>query len=161
MLNRKPTDEELRAQFTNALNEISFTPDELLKWMNQRGDYRDASASIRSIQRMMSGETRVSGLMMVVLNVLLRQHRRLKASHPELIWSVNEHNIHVTQVDGWYVYISPQSKGRWLLSCSNGSSREDYSPAFGRWLDSLDEAKNKALMSVEEGKADLADLALF
>ena len=64
---QKPTDEELRFEFNKALEEISFIPGELLSWMSQRGDYRDGSASIRSIQRMTSGATRVSGSMMVLL----------------------------------------------------------------------------------------------
>ncbi len=160
ILGQKPTDEELRAEFIKALEEVSFTSGELLKWMNQRGDYRDSSASIRGIQRMMSGETRVSGLMMVLVNTLVRQHRRLKVQHPNLEWAVNEHGVYTTQVNEWYVYISPQTKGRWLLSCSRGPSRDDYSPPFGRWLNSLEEAQNKALMSVEEGMADIAEIEL-
>lgn len=157
ILGEKQTDEELRALFVKALAEISFTPGELLKWMSLRGDYRDSSASIRGIQRMMAGETRVSGTMMVLVNVLVRQHRRLKSRYPKLIWSITEHGTYTTQVDNWHVYISPQTKGRWLLSCSSGPSRDDYSPPFGRWLDTLEEAQNKALMSVEEGMADLAE----
>lgn len=155
-LGRKPTDEELRLEFNKVLEEISFTPSELLSWMRHRGDYRDSSASIRSIQRMMSGATRVSGTMMVLITSLVRQHRRLKAKYPNLVWTMNEHGMHTAQVDGWYMYISPQTKGRWLLSCSCGPSRDDYSPPYGRWLDTLEEAKNKALMSVEEGMADIA-----
>ena len=158
ILGKKPTDEELRIEFINALEKISFTPSELLKWMSRRGDYRESSASIRGIQRMMSGETRVSGPMMVLVNTLVRQHRRLKARHPNLAWSINEHGTYAAQVDGWHVYIAPQSKDRWLLTCSSGLSREDYSPPFGRWLESLEEAQNKALMSVEEGMADMAEI---
>lgn len=158
ILGKKPTDEELRIEFINALEKISFTPSELLKWMSRRGDYRESSASIRGIQRMMSGETRVSGPMMVLVNTLVRQHRRLKARHPNLAWSINEHGIYAAQVDGWHVYIEPQSKGRWLLSCSSGPSRDYYSPPYGRWLESLEEAQNKALMSVEEGMADMAEI---
>jgi hypothetical protein len=156
----KQTDEELRAHFSSALKEISFTSGELLSWMTDRGDYRDSSATIRSIQRMMAGDTRVSGTMMVLVNTLVRQHRRLKAEYPNLVWSINERGVHIAEVDGWYIYVSPQSKGRWILSCSNGPNHKDYSPPFGRWLDSLEEAKNKALMSVEEGKANLADILL-
>jgi hypothetical protein len=159
-LGKKPTDEELRTKFNEALKEISFTPGELLQWMSRRGDYRDGSASIRGIQRMMSGETRVSGPMMALVNTLVRQHRRLKAQHPNLIWSINEYGTHTTQVGHWHVYIAPQSRGRWLLSCSCGPNREDYSPPFGRWLNSLEEAKNKALLSVEEGIGDLAEIEL-
>lgn len=155
---RKPTDEELRTQFLNALEEISFTPGELLKWMSRRGDYRNGSASIRGIQRMMSGETRVSGPMMVLVNTLVRQHRRLKLQNPELTWSVNEHGTYVSQAENWLIFISPQSKGRWLLSCRKGPNHDDYSPPFGRWLNSLEEAQNKALMAVEEGIADIAEM---
>lgn len=160
MVSEKPTDEQLRVQFVQALEEISFTPGELLNWMSKRGDYRDGSASIRSIQRMLAGETRVSGTMMVLMNMLARQHRRLKARYPDLVWSITEHGTYITQVENWHVYISPQSKGRWLLSCSSGPSRDDYSPPFGRWLDSLEEAQNKALMSVEEGIADVAEFEI-
>lgn len=154
----KPSDEDLRIELINALEEISFTPGELLKWMSCRGDYRDISASIRGIQRMMSGETRVSGPMMVLVNMLVRQHRRLKARHPNLAWSINEHGTYSAQVDGWHVYIAPQPKRRWLLSCSSGPSRQDYSPPFGRWLETLEEAQNKALVFVEEGMADMAEI---
>ncbi len=160
MLSEKPTDEQLRTQFVRALEEISFTPGDLLKWMSVRGDYRDGSASIRSIQRMLAGETRVSGTTMVLVKVLVRQHRRLKARYPDLVWSTTEHGTYTTQVDNWHVYISPQTKGRWLLSCSSGPSRDDYSPPFGRWLDTLEEAQNKALMSVEEGMADMAEFKI-
>lgn len=155
---KKPTDEELRTQFLSALEEVSFTPGELLKWMSRRGDYRDASASIRGIQRMMSGETRVSGPMMVLANTLVRQHRRLKLQYPHLSWSINEHGTYVSQIENWFVFISPQSKGRWLLACRKGRNHDDYSPPFGRWLGSLEEAQNKALMAVEEGMADIAEM---
>jgi hypothetical protein len=157
---RKPTDEELYREFSDALEEISFTPGELLSWMSRRGDYRDGSAKIRGIQRLMSGETRVSGPMMVLVHTLVRQHRRLKARHPDIKWTVNEYGTHSTQIDGWHVYIYPKSKGRWLLLCRSGPNPDDYSPPFGRWLDTLEEAKNKALMSVEEGMADLAEIEL-
>lgn len=153
----KPTEEQLRVRFAEALAEISFTPADLLKWMDDRGDYRDGSATIRSIRRMLSGETRVSGEMLVLVNMLLRQHRRLKLKYPNLAWEKNEYGDYSTRVDSWYVYISPKTRGRWLLSCSSGPLREDYSPEWGRWLDSLDEAKNKALMTVEEGMADMAE----
>lgn len=155
----QPSDAELRAEFLAALEEVSFTPSELLKWMRHRGDYRDSSASVRGIQRIVAGETRISGPMMVLVNVLVRQHRRLKAQHPDVKWTINQYGSYTAIVDGWHIYITPKSKGRWLLSCSNGPNREDFSPTFGRWLDSLDEAKNKALMAMEEGKAELAEIA--
>lgn len=152
-----PTEEQLRGRFNAALRELNFSAADLLHWMSKRGDYRDSAATMRSIQRMASGETRVSGEMMVLVNMLLRQYRRLNARHPNLVWQKNERGGYSTQIDGWYVYIHPKSKGRWLLECSCGPSREDFSPEWGRWLDFLEEAQNKALMYVEEGMADMAE----
>ena len=122
-------------------------------------DYRDYSATVRGIQRKVSGETRVSGEMMVIANMLLRQHRRLKARYPNLQWKQDQYGVYRTQVEDWYVCISPQTRGRWILSCRHGTGAKDFSPAFGRWLDSLEEAKNKALACVEEGMNDLAELS--
>lgn len=155
IFDRKPTEEELREKFSAALAEISFTPAELMGLMIDRGDYRDSASIIRSINRMVSGETRVSGEMMVLVNGLVRQHRRLKQQYPDLVWNLNEHGTYSAQVGDWHVYIVPKSKGRWLLYCRDGVS--DYSPPFGRWLSSLEEAKNKALMSVDEGITQMAE----
>jgi hypothetical protein len=65
----------------------------------------------------------------------------------------------VRRAHDWYVHISPQTRGRWILSCRNGQRPEDYSSPFGRWLGSLEEAKNKALAQIEEGMNDLAEFA--
>ncbi|RJT28149.1 hypothetical protein D3227_34785 [Mesorhizobium waimense] len=157
IFDRKPTPEELTQKFNAALKELMLTPGDLATFMDKNRDYREGSATIRGIQRMVSGETRVSGEMMVIVNMLLRQHRRLKARYPDLKWERNPHGAYWAQVEDWYVYISPQTRGRWILVCSHGSSPKDYSPPFGRWLDSLEEAKAKALVCVEEGMNNLAE----
>ena len=155
---RRPTEDELQTEFIMALKKLQFTSSDLAGWMAKRGDYRDEATIMRSIQRMMSGETRVSGEMVVLVNSLLRQRLRLEAEYPSLNWQRNQNGAYTAQIGGWHVYISPQSKGRWLLSCSSGPSRDDFSPPFGRWLDSLEEAKSKAVVCVEEGKADWAEI---
>lgn len=158
IFNPKPSAEELRSRFCEALEELTMTPADLATFMDKNRDYRDFKATIRSIQRMVSGDTRVSGEMMVIVNMLKRRHRRLKARYGDLRWQRTEHGVYEAQVDGWYVRISPQTRGRWLLSCACGPSRKDFSPPFGRWLESLEEAKNKALACVEEGMNELADI---
>lgn len=152
----KPTLEEQKARFNAILAELTLLPTDLAKFINRK-DGRDYSATVRAIQRMVSGETRISGEMMVIVNMLLRQHRRLKARYPDLQWQRNQYGAYQAQVEDWFVYISPQTRGRWLLSCSHGP--KGFSPAFGRWLDSLEEAKNKALACVEEGMNDLAEIS--
>jgi hypothetical protein len=158
---KKPTEEDLRQKFIAALAALSVTPAELADYMKKIGDYRDFNATTRSIQRMVSGESRVSGEVMVIVNMLLRRHRRLKEQHPNIEWTVGADGVHRAQVMGWYLYIqprrtSPSRPTRYILSCSTGPGPKDFSPEFGRWLDSLEEAKNKALVVIEEGMNDLA-----
>jgi hypothetical protein len=155
----KPTAEELTQRFNAALGELMMTPADLANVMFKNSDYRDASATIRAIQRMVSGDTRVSGEMMVIVNMLLRQHRRLKARYADLKWELNQYGAYWAKVEDWYVSISPQTRGRWILSCSNGPGPKSFSPPFGRWLHSLEEAKAKALACVEEGMNDVAEFS--
>jgi len=150
--------EERRQDFIDGLAELRLTPAALAFKMEKLGDDRSIKAIMRSIERMLSGETKVSAEMSVILSMLLRQHRRLKDRYGELPWQVTEHGTHQAQVEDWYVYLSPQTRGRWVLSCAAGPSRDDYSPPFGHWLDSLEEAKFKALVEVEEGMNQLAEI---
>ena len=150
--------EQRRQDLVEGLAELRLKPNGLAGKMEKFGDDRPIQAIIRSIERMLSGETKVSAEMSVIIEMLLRQRRRLNDRFSDLQWKVTEHGIHCTQIDGWYVYISPQSRGRWILSCAAGPSRDDYSPPFGRWLDSLEEAKHKALVEVEEGMNELAEI---
>jgi len=155
----QPRSPEIRRQeFIDGLAELRLTPAALAFKMEKLGDDRSIKAIMRSIERMISGETKVSAEMSVILSMLLRQHRRLKDRYGELQWQVTEHGTHQAKVDDWYVYLSPQTRGRWILSCAAGPSRQDYSPPFGHWLDSLEEAKFKALVEVEEGMNQLAEI---
>ena len=152
------TPDQRREDLVEGLAELRLTPAGMAGKLEKFGDDRSFKAILRSIERMISGETKVSPEMSVIMEMLLRQHRRLKKRHQDLQWTVTEHGTHQAQVDGWYVYLSPQTRGRWILSCAAGPSRQDYSPPFGRWLDSLEEAKHKALVEVEEGMNELAEI---
>lgn len=152
------TPERRRQDLIDALAELRLSPAGLAGKLEKLGDDRSFKSIIRSIERMISGETKVSPEMSVIIEMLLRQQRRLKMRHRDIQWTVTENGTHQAQIDGWYIYLSPQTRGRWILSCAAGPSRQDYSPPFGRWLDSLDEAKHKALIEVEEGMNELAEI---
>ncbi|MFW7270284.1 hypothetical protein ACMAUO_20405 [Gluconacetobacter sp. Hr-1-5] len=150
--------EQHRQHLVEALAELRLMPFDLAAKMEKFGDDRTPQAINRSIQRMLSGETNVSPEMTVIVSMLLRQQQRLKERHPDLKWEETPHGAYHTNVENWHVYLSPQTRGRWILSCAAGQNRSDYSPPFGRWLDTLDEAKHKALVEIEEGMNDLAEL---
>lgn len=56
------------------------------------------------------------------------------------------------------MYLSQKTRAHWLFSCSAGPNREVYSPPWGHWLDSLEEAKFRALVEVEEGMNELSEI---
>lgn len=152
----KPTPESAMRWLNAALVELRMTSGDLADHMAKHSDYRDITSILRSIQRMISGEIRVSGEMITIVSMLIRQRTRLKLRHPSILWNINEYGAHWAKIDDWYVHITPQTRGRWILICRHGSDPKDYSPPFGRWLDSLDEAKEKALSCIEEGMNDEA-----
>lgn len=153
----KPTQQELASRFRGALAELNMTPAELAEFMSKNNDPRDMSAILRGIQRTLAEDTRVSGELMVIVNMLLLRHRRLKHRYSQIVWQRNEHGVYWAQVDGWYVYIVPQSKGRWQITCRHGLDPKDYSPPFSRWYNTLEEARNKAWAHLEDGMNEEAN----
>ncbi|WP_323011059.1 hypothetical protein [Paracoccus sp. (in: a-proteobacteria)] len=150
------TPEDIAQEWKAALSELDLSAVELADYMNkQGGDYRPYTTILRGIQRMIAGETKVSGEMFVIVTLLLRQHRRLKARHPNLDWTKLPSGALSAKVEDYTVFLSPQTKGRWIVSCAAPGG---FSPPFGRWQQGLDSAKNKALACVEEGMNDVAQL---
>jgi hypothetical protein len=152
------THEEIAQEWRTALEELGLSPVELADYMKkQGGDYRPYSAILRGIQRMVAGETRVSGEMFVIVRMLLRQQRRLKQKHPNIHWDEHPSGALSAQVADYTAFLSKQSKGRWIVSCRADTG---FSPEFGRWQDNIEQAKTKALTCVEEGMNDLAYLTV-
>ena len=154
--NRKRTPEEITQEWLAALDELGLSAIDLADYMKKNGgDYRSYASVLRGIQRMISGESRVSGEMFVIVRMLHRQYLRLNERHPDIRWESHPTGTLSAKVDDWTVHLSPQTKGRWIVSCSdaNGSS-----PPFGRWQQNLAAAKNKALVCVEEGMNEHAQL---
>ncbi|MDQ0317352.1 hypothetical protein [Amorphus orientalis] len=152
------TPKQQREGLRAALDELSLSPAELADLLYKRGDYRDFQARIRSIQRMISGESRVSGEMSVICNMLLRQQRRLLLKYPDIEWKKEANGNYYSTIEDWNVVICPQSRGRWQVVCRKGPEPNGYSPPFSRYLSSLEEAKKKAPIYVEEGMNDIAEI---
>lgn len=150
------THEEIAQEWRAALEELGLSPVELADYMKKKGgDYRPYNTILRGIQRMVAGETRVSGEIFVIVRMLLRQQRRLEIKYHNIHWDILPSGAMSAQIEDYTVFLSPQTKGRWIVSCRADTG---FSPEFGRWQDSLAEAKNKALACVEEGMNDFAYL---
>lgn len=70
---------ESAAWFKAMLEEIGETQSSLARLMHRKGDDRQPTTILRTIQRMASGEARVSGEMRVILTMMLRAKKRAVA----------------------------------------------------------------------------------
>lgn len=114
------TSEQRRQDLMNGLAELRLNPSSLARKLEKLGDDRPMRAILRSIDRMLAGETKVSPEMSVIMSMLLRQHRRLNERYSDLQWEATEHGTHRAQIDQWHVYLSPQTRGRWIYPVPRG-----------------------------------------
>jgi len=145
---RIQTAEEITAAFQEEVRELGAYPMELAERLHKLGDYRPFETTLRGIQRMLSGETRVSGEMKALVTMMLRQRRRLQRQHANLIWTRLPGDNYSTVADGFRISLSPQTRGRWHISVVHVES--GYSHPWPRWQESLEAAKLMALTTVED-----------
>ena len=139
--------EEVTAEFRADVEALEESAVELADRMHKLGDPRPYSTILRGIQRMMSGETRVSGEMRVLVTMMLRQQRRLQQLYADVTWKRLANGAWSAKAGEFYVTLSPQTRGRWLV---NVAHKGGYSHPWPRWQDSLETAKRKAFVTIED-----------
>jgi hypothetical protein len=154
---RSRTSEELTAEFQAQVRELGDSPVELADRLQKLGDNRPYSTTLRGIQRMLTGETRVSGEMKALVTMMLRQQRRLKKKYADIVWKRLPDGSYASEVEDFGVTLAPQSRGRWLVHLRH---KDGYSPPWPRWQDNLEAAKRKALVCVEDATEFLAELEI-
>lgn len=141
-----------RTAFVAALEAVGDPPAELARRMDQLGDNRSIPTILRSIQRMMSGEVRVSGEMAVIVELLLQQRKRVEQVASLQTWTDAGRGCLTTVRDGFTVTLAPETRGRWRINLVHTTG---YSPSWPKWQDNVDAAKIKAMMCVEDGLIDV------
>jgi hypothetical protein len=148
ILDYKPTPEEITKSFQVALEELEETPMELAKRMIELGDHRSFQAILRSLQRMSSGDTGVSGEMLVIVKMLVRRQRRRGKKYATLAWQRLTNGTVSAVEDAFTISLIPQTKGRWLVNLVHNKS--GWNPSWPSWQDSLEAAKRKALTCLDD-----------
>lgn len=146
--------EEVTAAFCADVAKFAGGPAQLAIAMIRLGDTRKADTISRSIQRMMSGGVRVSGEMVVVMNILRQEHFRLNRLLSEAEWTESSDRVSA-QVGDYAISIYPATKGRWR---SNLVHRHGYSPSWPTWQYSLDNAKRAAIQRLIEAEVELDEI---
>ena len=154
-LQKMRTPDDIYREWCNDLNEIGFTIGDLCHYMLDKGeDYRSPGTVLRSLQRMFSEETKVSGEVFVLTKTLLRTYLKLAWIYRQAVWINVGGRYFETEMDGIKVALFPKTKGRWLIECR---APNGYSPPWGRWVEGFEAAKKRALFAVEETHILLAE----
>lgn len=145
-LHTDSTDPDLRYVMIRFMKEMYFNTSDLTKFMKSMGDPRDHSTIMRSIQRMLSGEVKVSGEMIVILHMLLGQRLRLKERYPDIEWEVQPDQRHIALVDNYKIVLIPEHK-KWKIDCTRVGDKHNHT--WERFSLSLEEAKYRCLSYIE------------
>ncbi|MGK5032886.1 hypothetical protein [Janthinobacterium sp. MDT1-19] len=151
------TSEERTEHFKKLLEELDEKPTELASRLIRLGDYRNAAAIMRGIQRMAAGDTKVSGEMLVIVRMLVNQQRLQYSKLSQVEWAQQANGAWVAKFEGFKITLHPQTKDRWSIYLR--VIETDYSPACGSWQVGLEAAKRKALVRLADGQMEAADLA--
>lgn len=137
-----------------ALNQSSFAG-----LLSELGDKRELNSILRSVQRMTNADARVSGEMQVVLTLLARARSRAKRVSESITWDTRENGGYAAIMYGVQLTLSPQSKGRWSIHARHVAEEPDgYSPSVPHWRNSLEEAKIRAVLAVDETLDQVDDI---
>lgn len=148
LIDRPQTPEEATADFRAAIDELQLSQRALAAKMSALGDKRSFDTILRGVQRMATGKARVSGEMQVILTQLRRERARAKRLVEGTVWTQGDGFL-TAEIDGVALSLSPQTRGRWQIHARLAAPK-GYSPPIPHWRSSLEEAKLRAVLCIDE-----------
>lgn len=136
--------------FTTQYSELGLTTIELASRLKTWGDHRSYDAIIRSVQRMLSGDTGISGEIKVIVNMLSYLQHLEDEQNTGLQWVIMPSGSYTGKAGDFTLTLSPQSKGRWHISIVHQPS--GYSHPWPSWQNDLESAKRKALFCLGDAR---------
>jgi hypothetical protein len=133
------------------IDSLGLNQSRLAALMSGLGDARETKSILRSVQRMASSDARVSGEMQVILTLLGRERARARRVAQAIEWKPDGRGGFAAEVQGVRISVFPQRGDRWSVHARHLADGPDgYSPSFPHWRDTLDEAKIRAVLAVDE-----------
>lgn len=143
-----PTAEEEQKFVADKLATLGFTQSQLARRLGELGDTRSLSSAVRSIQRAAAGETRLSPELRVILGMLERDWRRAAAFAARATWTEQPSGTLYTAARDFDIYLLSQNRGRWKIHLAHQKTK--YSPSWIEWQDTLEIAKIRAFIQLDD-----------
>lgn len=147
---------DLVEKLRNDLHELNWTPAALMDRMRSLGDYRSPQTILRGINRALEGQIKPSGELLALVRQAVRFKRRLMRTYSNTLWTSLGDGSHTTQIEDFRITLAPQTKGRWLVVVVH---KDGYSPAYPRWQDNLEAAKQMAFITLDNAQNWLHEYA--
>lgn len=145
-----PTDLESEA-LRSAIEGLELNQSSFAGLLSELGDKRELKTILRSIQRMANADARVSGEMQVILTLLQRDESRARRIAQATQWAECDNGSMTADIQGVRLTLHPQSRGRWSIHARDVAEGPDgYSPSVPHWRSSLEAAKIRAVLAVDE-----------
>jgi hypothetical protein len=144
----EPTIEEAAADLRSKLLTLCETQYGLAKRMAELGDRRPFQTILRSVQRMLAGDSRVSGEMQAIIGLLIRERERAIYDSAALEWSTDTNGLVRAKVKGFRITLIPERSG-WRIEVREDKD-DGYCHPWPKFPPNLGEAKIKSMIWLEE-----------
>jgi hypothetical protein len=149
------TPEQVLESFRVDVDVVAGGASRLTRIMAKLGDQRKPDVVSRGIQRMLTGEVRVAGEMLVILNLLRREKLRAARLIGEVSWTEQSDGIVTAEIADFSISIRPATRGRWR---SDLHHKGGYSPTWPKWQQNIEDAKKAALSRLLEAQVELDEV---
>lgn len=155
-LSNQPSFELKRDELIAGMNYLRLNELELAMRFAEIGDRRDITPAERHIRQMVNGRREVPNEMLLVLELLKRQRRRVKRIYSKLTWQKLEDGTIYTEAEGFEIRLVPQSCDRFHVGLKHKVT--GFSPRWAKWQWPLKQAKLMARQRLDDALSHLDEL---
>jgi hypothetical protein len=149
-----PTPDEKREEFSAGLKYLGLNVTAFADRLGLLGDKRD-STRVDEIQAFHSGKNEAPEELLVIVELLKRQRRRITRTYAHLNWyRSKEDRIVRAHVDDFAIRLVPETRGRYWIQLEHSSG---YSPKWPKWTKPLAEAKIVAIQLLDDSLSYIDD----
>ncbi|MER2534139.1 MAG: hypothetical protein ABTQ31_03135 [Rhizobiaceae bacterium] len=152
-LSYEPSFQLKRDELTAGMNYLQLNELELAMRFADIGDRRDIGIGQRHIRQMLNSRREVPNELLLVLELLKRQRRRVKRLYSKLAWQKLEDGAFYTKAEGFKVRLVPETNNRYHVDIKHKTI--DFSPTWPKRQHPLRQAKFMAALKLDDALSQL------